>query len=93
MVTIRRDSLAPVFLTVLDVDSTEMKIVGLTEHNDTIVTSVKDLSGTAFKQLNREFRNTRFKQGEVEKIKRYYSPEKKIENQKKKQRVLRAQPN
>ena len=93
MIIIKRDSVAhPLFLTVLHVDSTTKNFVGVTDSNDTIATSIKTMSARNFDELKREYKKPVLRPGEIDKIKKYYSPEKKEQNQLKKDRALRRLP-
>jgi len=93
MIIIKKDSLAePVFLTVLHVDSINKNVVAVTDNNDTLATSVKNLNVREFNELNKDYRETHPKQKEADVIKKYYSPERKSENQRKKERALKMQP-
>jgi hypothetical protein len=92
MIIIKKDSLAePVFLTVLHVDSINKNVVAVTDNNDTLATSVKNLNIREFNELNKDYRETRPQQREVEVLKKYYAPERKEENQKKKERAMKIQ--
>ena len=92
MIIIKRDSVAaPLFLTVLHVDSVTKNIVGVTDDKDTIATSIKSMDVTNFDKLKREYSNPPLRQVEIDKIKKYYSPEKKVQNRLKKERALKRQ--
>lgn len=94
MIILKKDSLAaPVFLTVLHVDTVAKKIVAVTDNNDTLATSITNMNAKQFDALKKDYRSsTPVKQRDVEKIKKYYAPERKTENQIKKERALKIQP-
>jgi hypothetical protein len=91
MMVFKRDSLPPLFVTVLHVDSVNKQVVVATDAHDTIATSV-NMNEAAFHELNKQYQQAHPKQEEVRKIRRYYSEDKKIENEEKKKRLLRVQP-
>jgi hypothetical protein len=88
-ITINNNSGAPLFLTVLHVDSTGRKLVGLTATNDTITTSVSTMNHEAFEKLKAEYRTTPFQPAQINEIKKYYSPEMRVRNIEKKEKVMK----
>lgn len=89
MITISKDSGAPLFLNVLHVDSAQRRIVGVTDNNDTIETSVGNMSNASFEKLKREYQVTPFSKSEENKIKQYYSPGMKKQNEAKKEQIMK----
>jgi hypothetical protein len=91
MVVIKKSVHAPLFLTVLDVDSSNKSVVGVTDSHDTIATSVNTLNHNSFETLKNAYRTTPFQPDEVNKIKQFYKPEMKMQNVEKKERLMRLQ--
>jgi len=89
MVTIKRDSGMPLFLTVLDVDSSHGYLVGLTDKNDTIMTSVANMNHEAFEKLKKEYTVSPLKDADKDKIRELYLPEARIRNFEKKERIMK----
>jgi hypothetical protein len=92
MIIIKRDSSSPLFLTVLHVDPDNKKVVGVTDRGDTIATSVETMEPKAFEKLKAEYRATSFNQDQVQKIKEYYSPDKQVQNETRKEQAIKMQP-
>ena len=89
MIIISKDSSAPLFLTVLHVDSINKNVVGVTDNNDTIVTSIETMNPRSLQILKTKYQKASLKEEEVKKVETFYLPERAVENQEMKRRVMK----